>query len=1136
MKPCWSRARGGAIAISGAAIVAAVLTTAAAASAQMVSLHGTVAPQASRLKLAGHADPAKVLTMAIEFIPRNRAELNALIAAQQDPKSPHYHRWLKHDEYERRFGPSAQDFNAVVRWLKSINFRITGGSRQEGMVRFSGTVAAVEKGLKAKMMTFGDGSQFANTIEPQIPAAFGGLVGYIVGLQNLGKGEPAWNWSNWTLSGAPSGNTFAPPDFYTFYDENPLLNAGVDGSPANDCIAIFSKSDVFADVLAAFTNSADTGFTLAPINLTDDIGVEGDPGVTSDGDVEAYLDIEWSHAVAPGDPIILYVSNPIAYTFEQNLMDAVGAAVNENKCGAISISYQTCQAASFWTGTMDPIFMKAVAHGQSVFVSAGDHGVDQCDDEAPNPNELSTDPNVTSVGGTEFVPNWDTNGNDVGFVSEYAWNDTDAANAGTNSATGGGASQVFTTKPTWQTGEGVPNDGVRDIPDVAMVASNVNPGLFVTEDNSCPDPPSCAEPPADDVIPQQEGGTSLATPMWAGISRLIQQRTGSRLGSMNPRIYQMANQGLAANGFRDVLTGNNTYIDCTVNPAPGASCMADDEFTVTGYSAGPGFDLVTGWGTVDIDTFVKAYAPVPPPWPMFQHDALHSGLSQFSTSANPGHEKWTFTADNVLAYPVIGADGTVYAGSIDHDLWAVNSDGSLKWKFATGNYITGSPAIGADGTIYIGSQDGNLYALTDGGQGVVAQKWAFTTGGLVYSSPTIGADGTIYVGDQESVLTNPNTAASHLYALTDNGSSATQKWAFVTPGAVQSAPAIGADGTIYFGSNYNNVNPGYINALNPDGSEKWEFSLGNVLPGSPAIGPDGTIYTPEDFQEFYALTDGGQGVVTQKWMVTPNTQGIGPPAIGADGTIYVTAGGELCALNPADGSQKWGYFGTYNGGASGAPAIGADGTIYIGAYNETLYALTDGGQGAVFEKWSLATGGTVGAPAISHNGTIYFGDTDDNLYAVGVASPTSTGTPTATATATTTPTATATATATPTATATATPTATPTAVPVKLKIKPKSLKFGTVHLGSNKAKSVIVTNPRGSRSKPGLTVLMEGVGGIVSPYSVSNGCDAALAPGAKCSIDVTFTPSASGSQHGTLMIIDNADGTPQSVKLSGKGR
>jgi outer membrane protein assembly factor BamB len=1112
-----------------------LLAMAPTALAQTVLLHGTVAPQASRLSAVGHADGARVLTMAIEFMPRNGAELDALIAAQQNPKSPRFHQWLKRDAYVRRFGPSAHDFRAVVDWLKSMNFQITGGSRREGIVRFSGTVAAVEKGFKAKIMTFGDGSEFANTNEPEIPAAFAGLIGYIVGLQNLGKGEPAWSWSNWSLSAAPTGNTFAPPDFYTFYDENGLLNAGVDGSPANDCIGIFAKSNYFPDVLAAFTDSSDTGFTLAPVNITVDIGPEGDPGETSLGDIELYIDVEWAHAAAPGDPIILYVANPVTSSFEQNLTDAIGAAVNENKCGAISISYQTCQPASFWTGTMDPIFKAAVADGQSVFVSAGDHGVDQCDEGAPNPNELSTDPNVTSVGGTEFIPNWDVNGNDVGFVSEYAWNDTDAANAGTNSATGGGASQVFTTKPAWQTGEGVPNDGVRDIPDVAMIASNVNPGVFITEDNSCPDPPACTEPAADEVIGGQEGGTSLATPIWAGISRLIQQRTGSRLGNMDPRIYQLANEGLAANGFRDVLTGNNTYIDCSVQPTPDAGCAMDDEVTVTGYPAGPGFDLSTGWGTVDIDAFVKAYAPVPAPWPMFQHDGLHSGLSQFSTSANPGLEKWAFAADNVLAYPVIGADGTIYAGSIDHDLYAVNPDGSLKWKFATGNYITGSPAIGADGTIYTGSQDGNVYALTDGGQGVVTEKWAFTTGGQVYFSPTIGADGTIYVGDQEYVPTNSNPSASHLYALTDNGSSVSQKWAFVAGGAVQSAPAIGADGTIYVGSNYNGDSSGYLNAVNADGSEKWEFLLGNVIAGSPAIAADGTIYIGEtSYQDFYAVTDGGQGVVTAKWMVTPNTQGITSPAIGADGTIYVGAGGELCALNPADGSQKWGFFGSSNGGVSAAPAIGADGTIYVGAFDDTLYALTDGGQGVVNQKWAFVTGGAVGAPAISHNGTVYIGDTDDNLYSVGIPSPSSTAT--ASATATPTVTATATATATPTATATATPTATPTAVPVKMMIKPASLKFGTVDVGSSKAKSVNVTNPKGSRSKPGITVLMEGVAGLVSAYSVSNGCDAALAPGAKCSIEVTFAPTAPGAQDGMLMIIDNAEDAPQSVKLTGKGK
>jgi Abnormal spindle-like microcephaly-assoc'd, ASPM-SPD-2-Hydin/FG-GAP-like repeat len=153
---------------------------------------------------------------------------------------------------------------------------------------------------------------------------------------------------------------------------------------------------------------------------------------------------------------------------------------------------------------------------------------------------------------------------------------------------------------------------------------------------------------------------------------------------------------------------------------------------------------------------------------------------------------------------------------------------------------------------------------------------------------------------------------------------------------------------------------------------------------------------------------------------------------------------------------------------------------------------------------------------------------------------TSTATPTATPSVTPTPTRTVTPTATrtvtPTATATPTPTATPTAVPLKLEIKPASLKFGTVTVGNSREKSVTVSNPKGKKKKPGITVLMEGVGGVVSPYKVTNGCDGPLAPGAKCSIEVTFTPTASGPQDGTLMIIDNAEGTPQTVKLTGKGK
>ncbi len=332
------------------------------------------------------------------------------------------------------------------------------------------------------------------------------------------------------------------------------------------------------------------------------------------------MDIEWSHSVAPGDPIILYVANPNSFTYEQNLQDAIGAAVNQNKCGVINISYDDCgQPASFYTSTMGTIFSKAQPFGQSVFVSAGDDGVDTCDEGVPNINELSANHLVTSVGGTGFTPDFNAEGNDVGFVAESAWNDNTLATAGQHTATGGGKSQVFTTKPAFQTGEGVPNDGVRDVPDVAMIASANNPGVLIVEDDDSTNPPS------DSATAEQIGGTSLAAPVWAGISRLIQQKTGSRLGSMNTRIYQLANAGLATNGFRDVLTGNNTFINA-------------QDVTVTGYSAGPGYDLVTGWGTVDITTFVAAFAAsAPTPTPTHTHTPTPTPTHTHTATPTPTH-------------------------------------------------------------------------------------------------------------------------------------------------------------------------------------------------------------------------------------------------------------------------------------------------------------------------------------------------------------------------------------------------------------------------------------------------------------------------------------------------------------------
>src|ERR1019366_9485482 len=226
---------------------------------------------------------------------------------------------------------------------------------------------------------------------------------------------------------------------------------------------------------------------------------------------------------------------------------------------------------TFYTSVLDTVFAKAAAQMQSVFISSGDNGVDTCLKGVPNVNEMSADPNVTSVGGTEFTPVYNGSGNDVGSVAESVWNDS---GAGTPGAGGGGASAYF-SEPSYQTPPLTPSDGKRDVPDIAMAASCYHPGFYADMDNSGSAQMQCCW-----------GGTSIAAPMWAGLSKLIAQLEGVRLGNMNPRIYQLgALDNSSQSGLRDVTSGNNSYNG------------------VTGFTAVPGYDQATGWGSADMATF-----------------------------------------------------------------------------------------------------------------------------------------------------------------------------------------------------------------------------------------------------------------------------------------------------------------------------------------------------------------------------------------------------------------------------------------------------------------------------------------------------------------------------------------------------
>ena len=133
------------------------------------------------------------------------------------------------------------------------------------------------------------------------------------------------------------------------------------------------------------------------------------------------------------------------------------------------------------------------------------------------------------------------------------------------------------------------------------------------------------------------------------------------------------------------------------------------------------------------------------PWPMFRHDLQHTGRSP-NLGAQGAGEKWEFSPGGYGGFssPTIGSDGTIYVGR-RHNLYAINPDGTKKWEFVTGDYVTSSPAIGSDGTIYVGSSDDKLYAISSDG----TKKWEFVANADM-RSPVIGSDGTIYVGEGEN--------------------------------------------------------------------------------------------------------------------------------------------------------------------------------------------------------------------------------------------------------------------------------------------------------------------------------------------------------------------------------------------------
>ncbi len=321
--------------------------------------------------------------------------------------------------------------------------------------------------------------------------------------------------------------------------------------------------------------------------------------------------------------------------------------------------------------------------------------------------------------------------------------------------------------------------------------------------------------------------------------------------------------------------------------------------------------------------------------------------------------RWQFqTEGSIFSSPAVGADGTVYIGSEDFKVYALDGQtGDEIWAFETGGNVDSAPAIGGDGTVYIGSWDDNLYAL-DGQTGF--QKWVFQTSASIYGSPAIGSDGTVYVGSLDF----------NVYAV--DGSTGIQKWKFQTGFSIEGGAAISTNGTVYIGSG-----DGKVYALDGQtGGLKWQFQTGRQITADPAVGWDGTVFVGSCDQNFYAL-DGQTG--SEKWQFQTGGYIGSSASIGGDGTIYVGSDDHnLYALDSLTGTEKW----TFVTGAAvnSTPTICADGNIYVGSGDGNVYSV-DAATGAGSSIF-VTSSPEFSSLAVGLDGTLYFGTWNDTVCAL----------------------------------------------------------------------------------------------------------------------------------------------------------
>jgi len=622
-------------------IAAASLLALAAGSAQAGVVPARVAQVAHDVGVANDAS----ITVAVHLKLRDAAGLKALIDAQHDPKSAQFRHWLTPAEFHKRFDPAPEAVAAATQYFSKAGLSV---SREGHILNVTGSAKAVQAAFGVALRAYevpAQGKKSAvrfhaaqGDVAIKSPAVADSVLA-VVGLDSQPRYAPnltsrpalaskaaAKSLANATAAGNPL-QEWTVSDLASYYNVNPLYDAGFHGEGKTIGIvtlASFTPAD-------AFEYWDRVGLKTDPNRITR-VMVDGGAGPISDrgGSGETTLDVEQSGGLAPAANIRVYEAPNTSKAF----IDAFFKAVNENVADTISVSWGSFE----WFDTLsrvhahrsnvvdlkafNQIFMQAAAQGQSLFAAQGDEGSYEANRAAPVPafepvisvGAPASSPYITSAGGTTLpVQLTFTNGVVVTVPTEQAWGwsylqpycdfyGVDAVDCGIWGVGGGGGVSSYFPLPNYQknvSGMAVTEAGQ------SLVEVDVEPPIDYVDlpagfkGRNVPDVSLNADPETGYTVDYTDetgafgigsgnGGTSFVAPQLNGITALLAQKAGGRVGLLNYPMYGIARMGKAYKGG---------------TAAPFTDIAAGDTWFYTGKT---GYDQTTGIGTMNVANFSDA--------------------------------------------------------------------------------------------------------------------------------------------------------------------------------------------------------------------------------------------------------------------------------------------------------------------------------------------------------------------------------------------------------------------------------------------------------------------------------------------------------------------------------------------------